>query len=163
MRRFNKRNLTCGICRRGFNEHSCDHICPECFEIAGIDNEVNDHGPEAFTPATAVTLSKYLADIAKKGGDVERVKSSNDFIDWTLVPAAAAARTVHRVGSSAATNGVKAPVIVNGGEHYRSVREAFARCGLPMSKHQAFRKELKLKGELNFEHEGVVYKFNTVG
>lgn len=166
MRNFNKRGLKCGVCGRTFNEHSSDHVCPECFEVCGYDNEVNDHGPEAFTPAVAVHLSRQLALIAKKGGDIERVKAANDYIDWSKVPAPTATRTINRVGSNAPTNGVKAPVRVEydgKNESYKSLYVAFCAVGLPLSKMQKFRVQLKLAGELVFEYNGKAYRFFAAG
>lgn len=160
MRYLNKRGLTCQVCGRTFNEHSSDSCCPECFEVCGYDNEVNDYGAEAQTAAVNVFLGAQLKAIAAKGGDVERVKANNDYIDWSQVTIAAT-RT-HKGGDTRATNGVKAPVVVNG-KAYRSVREAFVQLGLPLSKHQKFRKELKLAGSKVFEDAGHLYMFTAAG
>jgi len=163
--RFNKRGLKCAICGRTFNEHSSDHVCPECFEVAGIDNEVNDHGPEAFTASTAAQLGSYLAAIAKKGGDIEAVKASNDYIDWTRVPVVAR-RAGKTGGDTTATNGVGAQVTVevNGKTaSYRSVAHAFTMLALPMGKHQAFRVQLKSAGRLTFSKLGIDYNFTAAG
>ncbi len=157
---FNKRGLTCGVCGRTFNEHSSDYCCPECFEIAGYDNEVNDYGKEAQTAAVNVFLGTQLKAIAAKGGDIERAKASNEYIDWTQVTVGA---TRSRKGNDTrATNGVKAPVIVND-KQYASVRVAFEALHLPMNKHQQFRKELKLSGSKVFECHGHLYMFTTTG
>jgi hypothetical protein len=160
MRGFNKRGLKCEVCGRTFNEHSSDSCCPECFEIAGYDNEVNDYGAEAQTAATNVFLGTQLKAIAAKGGDIEAVKASNEYIDWSQVTVTAS-RT-HKGGDTRATNGVKAPVVVND-KQYRSVREAFVALGLPLSKHQKFRKELKLAGNKAFECDGHLYMFTAAG
>jgi len=164
--RFNKRGLKCAICGRTFNEHSSDHVCPECFEIAGIDNEVNDHGPEAFTAATALQLAGYLAAIAKKGGDVEAAKASNDYIDWTLVPTIAARASSKKGGDTRATNGVAAQVTVEflgKTSSYLSVAQAFKHIGLPIKQHQKFRIQLKAAGRATFSHLGNEFHFTAAG
>lgn len=52
------------------------------------------------------------------------------------------------------------PIIVKGIE-YRSVLKAFQELELPISKHQAFRKQLKTEGELAFKHDGKTYNFKV--
>lgn len=165
MRRFTKRNLTCAGCGRGFNEHCMDHLCPECFEIAGIDNMINDSGGSEWNASVAVQLGHYLAAIAKKGGNVEQAKSGNDFIDWSLVPTITG--RVKAAGNTKATNGVKAPVTVQYGDSdrlaYKSLFVAFNALGLPQKKMQKFRVALKTAGKLTFTHHGVEFHFTAAG
>jgi hypothetical protein len=166
--RFNKRNLTCGVCGRKFNEHVMDHLCAECYEIASIDNMVNDSGGTEWTADYALEVGKYLAAIAKKGGDVEQVKLQNDFIDWTTVPTVTARSKA--AGNTKATNGVKAPVtvrIVDGDmsseQYFRSVLQAFQQLNLPVKQHQKFRVQLKTAGKLVFTHRGIEFHFTAAG
>lgn len=77
---FNKRNLKCAVCGRGFNEHSSDSCCPECFEIAGLDNHVNDDGREHGNEQELAEATRYLQLIARKGGDVQKVIESNEYL-----------------------------------------------------------------------------------
>ena len=56
----------------------------------------------------------------------------------------------------------KSRVIVDGVEH-ASVYAAFVALGLPIPKHGKFRKELKMSGELVFEHYGKSHNFKVAG
>jgi len=167
MYRFNKRNLKCSICGRGFNEHCVDHLCVECYELASIDNMVNDSGGDEWNAGVALQCGQLLAAIAKKGGDVAAARDSNDFIKWDQVPSIAAKAATGRThGDNRATNGVKAPVTVRYGKKsgsYKSLFVAFGALGLPMNKMQKFRVQLKLAGELTFDHEGTAYHFTAAG
>lgn len=64
-------------------------ICPDCFEIAGYDNTINDNGLKGRELAENVAAAEdHLANIAAKGGDVARVKRGCDFIWGSDVKAA---------------------------------------------------------------------------
>lgn len=166
MNRFNKRNLKCAVCGRGFNEHCVDHICPECYEIASIDNMANDSGGFEWNADVALEVGQYLAAIAKKGGDVGAVKDQNDFIDWSTVPSIAS-RATKKGGDTRATNGVPAPVTVQYGDgdvlSYGSLFRAFNALGLPQKKMQKFRVALKTAGKLTFNFRGVDFHFTAAG
>ena len=75
-----KRNLKCAVCGRGFNEHAVDHICPDCFELAGLDNQVNDDGRHGGDESEMAEARRFLANIDRKGGDVQKAIDSNDFL-----------------------------------------------------------------------------------
>jgi len=77
---FNKRNLKCAVCGRGFNEHSSDHVCPECFELAGLDNQVNDDGRPQGNEQELAEAGRYLTAISRKGGDVQKAIDSNEYL-----------------------------------------------------------------------------------
>ena len=73
----------CRVCGRKTRnpDHGGTELCSQCFEIAGLDNMVNDNALEGDAKAKVVAeCNIYLAEIAEKGGDVERVKNCNDFI-----------------------------------------------------------------------------------
>jgi hypothetical protein len=69
----------CGIRTRetGSGEAGCE-LCVDCFEIAGIDNGINDDG-RAPTERERVELEQRVANIASKGGSVATVREWNTF------------------------------------------------------------------------------------
>jgi len=144
MLRFNKRNLTCATCGRKFNEHVMDHLCQECYEIASWDNEANDSG-EPLSEATCDSIGKMLNAIAKKGGDVEAVKASNDFIDWDAV-----SRPAVRKGATHSDSRRRFLVKVNGSS-FASAQGAFRQLRLPMTQLMRVRAELKATGKATVE------------
>jgi len=64
----------CGIKTRetGEGESGCE-MCVDCFNICGEDNGYNDSGSRP-NEREAARLDEILANIASKGGDVERVE-----------------------------------------------------------------------------------------
>ena len=59
----------CGIQTRKVSNSgalSCE-LCEECYELAGIENELQDGGE--VTPNMLAQIDQMLAIIAKKGGD----------------------------------------------------------------------------------------------
>lgn len=73
----------CNCCDRrtretGNGESDCD-LCYECYELAGLDNSINDGGRDA-TPSELAWANELLGRIAKKGGDVEYARNSNSYI-----------------------------------------------------------------------------------
>jgi hypothetical protein len=90
MRKFNrfsgrggKSTFKCEVCERMTRDtgQGVDHLCYECFEIAGYDNQVNDSG-ETIDAHQGVlkTCNDYLAKIAKLGGNTQRVIDCNEYI-----------------------------------------------------------------------------------
>jgi len=77
----------CVTCHRMTRDtgQGVDHLCMECFEISGLDNQVNDSG-KPCPPETLAECELYLAKIAKLGGNVERVKNVNEYIWATPSP-----------------------------------------------------------------------------
>jgi hypothetical protein len=83
----------CVTCERNTRDtgQGVDHLCEDCFEIAGLDNMINDSGK----PVDAATLKECtarLAKIKKLGGNVEHVKAANTYIWATASDKAAAAK-----------------------------------------------------------------------
>lgn len=86
MRKFNRFAAGSGVfkcitCERMTRDtgQAVNHLCEDCFEIAGLDNQVNDSGE----PCPANVLAECngrLQTIAKRGGNVENVKATNTFI-----------------------------------------------------------------------------------
>lgn len=54
-------------------------LCPQCYELAGIDNMLNDEGRKA-TDAERAECNRYIAEIQAKGGNIENPKKWNDYI-----------------------------------------------------------------------------------
>lgn len=80
---FNYRGkFVCHICNRMTRDtgQGVDHLCMECYEICGYDNQVNDDGADAPPPATLKECNRLLAVIKKRGGDAEKVKKCNQYI-----------------------------------------------------------------------------------
>jgi hypothetical protein len=71
----------CVTCERNTRDtgQGVDHLCEDCFEIAGLDNQVNDSG-EPVTKAILQECTDRLAKIKKLGGNAERVKAANTYI-----------------------------------------------------------------------------------
>lgn len=87
--------FTCTVCKRATRDtgDGVNHLCHQCYELAGLDNTVNDDG-RAPTAREATERDALLAEIAAKGGDVQRVIDANDFLfpaGYKLAPAAATA------------------------------------------------------------------------
>jgi hypothetical protein len=54
-----------------------------CYEIAGIDNEINDNGYAADSTEYRDRLDEcntYLRKIQAKGGNVKRVVNQNEYV-----------------------------------------------------------------------------------
>lgn len=76
--------FVCHVCERRTRDtgQGVDHLCEDCYEIAGIDNSINDNGFRPGAPEFEEyrpELERRLAHIAKLGGNVEMVKRANDF------------------------------------------------------------------------------------
>lgn len=75
----------CGVCDRMTRDtgNGVDHICAECFEIAGYDNMVNDNsyavGSKDYNDALA-DCEMLLAKAVKKGSNGTKIKEMNGFI-----------------------------------------------------------------------------------
>jgi hypothetical protein len=76
-----KPTFKCVTCERNTRDtgQGVDHLCEDCFEIAGLDNMINDSG-EPVDKATLKECNARLARITKLGGSSERVKAHNTYI-----------------------------------------------------------------------------------
>lgn len=95
--------------------------------------------------------SKVIKRITKKFPKAPSdVRSNSEAVreSWTNKKVAAA---------RAARHGVRVA-----GEEYKSVREAFAKLKLPMSKHITFRAKVKAEGKATFEHDDKKFNFVLV-
>lgn len=95
--------ISCGRRTRDTDQGGTD-CCMQCYEIAGIDNEINDCGYKPGSPEHSKRLAEcegLLKDIAKKGGDVEKVKASSDYVWVQEVPAVVPTPTLDRAGLAA--------------------------------------------------------------
>jgi hypothetical protein len=56
-------------------------LCPECWDLAGIDNAVNDSGgdPQGLGDWTS-ERDRLLAKAVKGGGDPERIKEQFEYL-----------------------------------------------------------------------------------
>lgn len=91
---------TCGCCgiltrETGSGERGCE-LCLDCFELAGMDNHCNDNGVTAEAAGYAKARDAHIANIARKGGNVDRVINLNDY----LFPADYTAPTPRRSGAA---------------------------------------------------------------
>src|SRR5262245_39442100 len=74
--------MTCGRRTRDTGQ-GVDHLCMECYEIAGLDNHVNDGGYKPGSPEYAEAFSeaeRYLAKAVKLGGDATKIRLVNTFL-----------------------------------------------------------------------------------
>jgi hypothetical protein len=71
----------CQVCTRLTRETHGNgtECCPQCFEIAGLDNQVNDSG-EPLPADVLADCESYLKEIIAKGGNGAEVKRCNTFI-----------------------------------------------------------------------------------
>ena len=79
--------MSCGIRTRDTGD-GVDHLCHDCYELAGWDNQHNDDG----TPPNAEQTARYvehLKSIASKGGDIVKVVNMNGYAFPEGVPKAA--------------------------------------------------------------------------
>lgn len=78
----------CGRTTRDVDQGGTD-LCPECYELCGLDNEINDDGRKP-TGREQAHAAKLLASISKKGGaakleaqfalrEMSRRANGNDF------------------------------------------------------------------------------------
>lgn len=62
----------CNVCRRGTRDTGVqsagNKICPQCFELAGIENEISDG--YCTREERLDEIKSYVAEVAAKGGDV---------------------------------------------------------------------------------------------
>jgi hypothetical protein len=76
--------FACDVCGRNTrNTGQGDQICAECFEIAGLDNMVNDNAYKPGSEEYAGALKEceaLLAKAVKLGGDAEKIKDQNGYI-----------------------------------------------------------------------------------
>lgn len=74
IKQFYKGSTTfkCNVCGRGTRATGVqslgNKICPQCFELAGIENEISDG--HSTLEENIETIKGYVAEVASKGGDV---------------------------------------------------------------------------------------------
>lgn len=93
--------FTCDICTRRTREtgDGVDHLCHECFEISGLDNQVNDNDTGPGTPEHASVLKEceaLLAEAVAKGSNGAKIKAAADFVFGTASWNARGARRAAR-------------------------------------------------------------------
>lgn len=74
--------FTCNICgrlSRDTGDNGQHELCPDCYELAGLDNMHNDDG-EAPTPQQMAQYDATLAYIVSKGGDADKVRKQFSYI-----------------------------------------------------------------------------------
>lgn len=72
--------FTCTLCdrRTRLTDQGNDTLCPQCWELAGIDNSVND-GYQTWEEVR-VECEALLAHIGSHGGNVASAKAGFDFL-----------------------------------------------------------------------------------
>jgi hypothetical protein len=63
--------LTCRVCDRKTRDIGNGDICEECWELAGIENEISDGYATAAERADDV--ARHTNELRKKGVDVDKV------------------------------------------------------------------------------------------
>ena len=65
-------SFKCQVCGRGTRDTGVQSVgnrtCPQCFELAGIENEIQDG--YSTVDASRATILAYVAEIVAKGGNV---------------------------------------------------------------------------------------------
>lgn len=69
---------------RGNRDSAQLDMCEDCFELAGLDNQINDDG-RALDRDEVRERDERLANIVRLGGDADRVRSLNDYL-WPANP-----------------------------------------------------------------------------
>lgn len=70
---------TCGRMTRQTGVQSIgSESCPQCYELAGLDNLLNDC-PEEGVAANYREAERLLAEIVAKGGNAERVRAQHEY------------------------------------------------------------------------------------
>lgn len=87
---------TCNLCgvrtrETGHGESGCE-LCKDCFELCGIDNELNDDNRIAEHRET-ILISHHLSNIASKGGSIDKVRAFCRFLYLTQADCDERART----------------------------------------------------------------------
>lgn len=76
--------FNCAVCNRLTRRvNQAGECCPQCDEIAMIDNMVNDNGYEPGSKDYADALAEcegLLAEIEAKGGKIKTVREQNEYI-----------------------------------------------------------------------------------
>lgn len=64
--------FSCQVCgrRTRITTQSNDNICQECYDLAGLENELSDNGKTDLDEA-----NRLLADAVHKGGDEARIRA----------------------------------------------------------------------------------------
>jgi hypothetical protein len=70
---------TCGRNTRMAGQGN-DTLCPECWELAGIDNHVNDNGSEALTAGVVAERDALLRKAVARGGNEDAIRASNAYL-----------------------------------------------------------------------------------
>jgi hypothetical protein len=151
--------IPCTACGRPHTRSTTNdtELCPECWEVAGIDNEVNDNGKAAQTDGYNVTLGKLLHLIERKGGDPKAAKKSCEYIDWSKVVAYEPNdKLAAAVSQSWADKKVRASRLARhafkvGGKQYASMAVALKALGLPLTKLRELRATARDEGKVTFE------------
>lgn len=73
----------CGTCGRGTRATGVQavgsELCPQCWDIAGIDNQINDDGRSGPNEGEASEVSALLKQIVSKGGNEQAVRDCNGY------------------------------------------------------------------------------------
>lgn len=124
------------------NDHGQEH-CPSCG--IHLSNGISEHGDivnDKILRHTSGFRYECLGCGAGFGEALRRVGNSS-----TRAAAISASWKNKTIAQARAHRSQIAVVVPERGEQlYRSVAQAFGRLGLPMNKHQTFRRELKLTG-----------------
>ena len=83
--KFHKGSSTfkCNVCGRTTRDTGVqsagNKICPQCYELAGIENEISDG--HATREERIESIAQYVAEIKAKGGDVSEWISSFNLVN----------------------------------------------------------------------------------
>jgi hypothetical protein len=74
----------CEVCDRSTRRVDQGHdsrLCPQCWDLAGLDNTVNDNGPTEPSLGDWTTYrDALLADAVAKGGNAEQIKKEFTYL-----------------------------------------------------------------------------------
>ena len=80
---FGRRGVfNCAVCERSTREtvQSESRLCPECWELAGLDNVVNDNGLKYLDANMIAQRDALLAKAVKRGSNGDKIKESNSYL-----------------------------------------------------------------------------------
>lgn len=81
-KRFQKPTFNCDLCGRLTRDTGTgsDSLCADCHALCSIDNHCNDSGETLAESGYAKAVAKHIANIAKRGGDVEKIKNFCSYV-----------------------------------------------------------------------------------
>jgi hypothetical protein len=70
----------CAVCGRQTRHTGVQggdsELCPQCWELAGYENQLSDNGHESFDQSEAITVHGLIQELEARGGSAEAVQEA---------------------------------------------------------------------------------------